>query len=73
MSQLSLYSYSTAGSDEIFKDVPLKVSICSTRGRNAEIPILNIFRRRSALVLKHIRVDENFLLLLQKTKILPLY
>lgn len=70
MSQLSLYSYFIAGSDEIFKEVPLKVRICSICERNAEIPILNIFRRRSDLVLKHVRVDENFFLL-QKMKILP--
>jgi len=70
MAQLSLYSYFSAGSDEIFKEVPLKVRICSISERNAEIPILNIFRRRSGLVLKHIHVDENFFLL-QKTKILP--
>lgn len=70
MSQLSLYSYFIAGSDEIFKEVPLKVRICSIYARNAEIPVLNVFRRRSDLVLKHIHVDENFFLL-QKMKIVP--
>lgn len=60
MSQLSLYSYSSAESDGSFKDVPLKVRIWSMYERNVEIPILNTCRRRSDLVLKHICVNKNF-------------
>lgn len=62
MSQLSLYSYSIAGSDEIFKEDPLKVRICRLYERNTDIPTLNIFRRSSDLVLKHVHIDENFFL-----------
>lgn len=68
MSQLSLYSYSSAESDGSFKDVPLKVSIWSMYERNVEIPILNTCRRRSDLVLKHICVNKNFFCCRKKKK-----